>query len=304
MYCPQEDGSYYCPPSYFYPLDFNPPEPVLDQPPPAATCQPRWEPDVSTTSKEEKPSGSSNKPKLEDTVPERESSVKPAPERGHKVDKARPERKVSKAKKAEKEDGGKQAPLPRNQKNKANLPTTPAPTPTVAPATKRTETVATDQKVLTTLKSKASKPSPAKSQKDNNVSEQSSKSSTSLKGSVESSSSVPRAQSPGPGSEKQPDEGGWIKATSRTHAHHQERSTSPVPHGAHVITGHVTSKANQTAALLNSSKPRQETVWVSSQETASDWGSEEIDLDDLQVISSCKTDDDKISEYFRELTEQ
>ena len=68
------------------------------------------------------------------------------------------------------------------------------------------------------------------------------------------------------------------------------------------MTGHVTSKANQTATLLNSSKPRQEAVWVSSQETASDWGSEEIDLDDLQVISSCKTDDDKISEYFRELT--
>ena len=302
MYCPQAYRLriilIIAHPLIFTLLDFNPPEPVLDQPLPAATCQPNWERDVSTTSKEEKLNGSSNKPKLENTVAEKESSVKPASERGHKVDKARPERKVSKVKKAEKEDSGKQAPVPRNQKNKTKAPTTPAPTPTIAPAIKRSEIVATDQKILTTPKSKASKLSPAKSQKDNNISEQSSKSSASLKGGVESSSSVPRAQSPGPGSEKQSDEGGWIKATSRTHphVHHQERSTSPVPHGAHVMTGHVTSKANQTAALLNSSKPRQEAVWVSSQESASDWGSEEIDLDDLQVISSCKTDDDKISE--------
>ena len=284
--------------SYFHPLDFNPPEPVLDQLLPAATCQPSWEQEVSTTSKEEKPTSSSNKPKMEDTVPDKEGSVKSAPERGHKVDKARPERKGNKAKRGEKEDSGKQASLPRNQKNKTKAPITPTPAPTVAPATKQTETVAADQKVLTTPKSKASKLSPSKSQKENITSEQTSKSSTSLKGCVDKPSSVPRAQSPSSGSEKQSDEGGWIKATSRTHphVHHQEQNTNPVPHGAHVMTSHVTSKANQTSTLLNSSKPRQEAVWGSSQESASDWGSEEIDLDDLQAISSCRTDDDKISE--------
>ena len=97
------------------------------------------------------------------------------------------------------------------------------------------------------------------------------------------------------------EDAGWAKVVSRqTASQGQSTSTSPQPRS------HVTPKATQISSSAQpsnqfpasfASKVRQhERAWNSSQESASDWGSEEMDLEELRAISSCSTDDDKIRE--------
>lgn len=264
---------------------------MLSQSQAAVPSTANWEDSVATTNKE-KPGSSPKKPKM-GTLPEKEENSRATTEKSHKIEKVKPESEKRKVNRAKKEETLKQVPVSRGQKSRTktekshgSLDVTPAST------TKQIETGASDQKIhqgVTISKLKSSKLSPAKSLRESSNPEQNLKSSGSSKQGVEHPPPPHRTRSPS--SEKQVDDGGWIKATSRTHphVHSQERSASvsPIPQGAHV-TGHMILKTNQI-------RSRQESVWGSSQESTSDWGSEEIDLDDLQVISSCRTDDDKIS---------
>ena len=79
--------------------------------------------------------------------------------------------------------------------------------------------------------------------------------------------------------------------------------TKVVSNSSSPQSSHVTSKTNQIRPHGQSSnqiqssfasKVRQEHVWTSSQESTSDWGSEEMDLEDYQALARCSTDDDKI----------
>ena len=40
-----------------------------------------------------------------------------------------------------------------------------------------------------------------------------------------------------------------------------------------------------------------EEMWSSSQESLGDWPTDEMELEHLQALSRCSTDDDKISEW-------
>ena len=267
---------------------------MLSEPQTPVPSMATWEDSVATTNKE-KPNTYPRKSKV-DTLPEKEESLRTTSEKSHKIEKVKPELERRKVNRPKKEDNPRQVPVSRGQKTRTKSEKSHS-SPDVTPAApaKQIETFASDQKAHQKLKSVKS--SPAKPLRESNNPEQSSKSSVSSKQGAEHPPPLRRAQSPS--SEKQVDDGGWIKATSRTHphVHNQERSASasPVPQGGHV-TGHVILKTNQIRSLLGP-KSRQESVFVSSQESASDWGSEEIDLDDLQVISSCRTDDDKISKW-------
>ena len=47
---------------------------------------------------------------------------------------------------------------------------------------------------------------------------------------------------------------------------------------------------------------RGDEVWSSSQDSLGEWASEEMELEHLQALSRCSTDDDKISESLSLLT--
>ena len=139
------------------------------------------------------------------------------------------------------------------------------------------------------------KPGRAKASKDADPRESSKAGTWDSKRTEKSETSAPGKQSEGTA---------WTKSVWRPQSNQDPTRVSPPPPPPGG-SGHMTAKtnqirtpsqpSNQTQSSFVAKSQQPESSWTSSQDSMSDWG-DEMDPEELQVISRCRTDDDKISE--------
>ncbi len=94
----------------------------------------------------------------------------------------------------------------------------------------------------------------------------------------------------------------WSKVVSRqsqsrnslTRGNKANSGSPPAPTATPTTQTASQSPCNQQATVPQFVLKAKQEVWSSSQDSTSDWGSEEMDLEELQAIYGCSTDDDKI----------
>ena len=101
-------------------------------------------------------------------------------------------------------------------------------------------------------------------------------------------------------SAKQSESSAWTKSAWRPQSSQDPTRVSPSPGSGHVAakTNQIRTPSQPSVQTQSSVVPKShqpESSWTSSQDSMSDWG-DEMDPEELQVISRCRTDDDKISE--------
>ena len=200
---------------------------------------------------------------------------------------------------------------PKNQKCKSSKPekSTAAVGATTTPTTitRKIEVLSSEQKVYPLSRSKnyggevskQERSGSVKSSKEADIRESSSKTGT------WDSKKLGRADTSVPG--KQGEGLAWNKAVGRPQSDHDSLRVSPPPGGSHMTakTNQIrtpSQPSNQTQSSFVAKSQQPESSWTSSQDSMSDWGEEEMDPEELQVISRCRTDDDKISESTRTRT--